>query len=80
MGLATNIRTGLTAGEIKQAFRENLRSGLGQLETFSTKHDFYVALALTHRRGRVLPFSTPRGWENFLRLLDPRLLRSRLEH
>jgi glycogen phosphorylase len=49
MGSATNIRTGLTASEIKQAFRDNLRSGLGRLETFATKHDLYVALALTIR-------------------------------
>jgi starch phosphorylase len=49
MGSATNIRTGLTSGEIKQAFRDNLRSGLGRLEDFATKHDLYVALALTIR-------------------------------
>ena len=30
MRSATNIRTGLTAGEIKQAFRDNLCCGLGQ--------------------------------------------------
>src|SRR4029453_13150399 len=48
MGSA-NIRAGLTASEIKQAFRDNLRSGLGRLETFATKHDLYVALALTIR-------------------------------
>jgi glycogen phosphorylase len=48
MGSA-NIRAGLTASEIKQAFRDNLRSGLGRLERFATKHDLYVALALTVR-------------------------------
>ena len=49
MGSTTNIRTGLTAGEIKQAFRDNLCCGLGQLERVATKHDLYVALALTVR-------------------------------
>ena len=49
MRSATNIRTGLTAGEIKQAFRDNLCCGLGRLEAFATKHDLYVALALTIR-------------------------------
>jgi glycogen phosphorylase len=48
MGSA-NIRAGLTASEIKQAFRDNLRCGLGRLEGFATKHDLYVALALTVR-------------------------------
>jgi glycogen phosphorylase len=48
MGSA-NIRVGLTASEIKQAFRDNLRCGLGRLERFATKHDLYVALALTVR-------------------------------
>ena len=49
MRSATNIRTGLTVGEIKQAFRDNLCCGLGQLERVATKHDLYVALALTVR-------------------------------
>jgi glycogen phosphorylase len=49
MRSVTNIRTGLTAAEIKQAFRDNLRCGLGQLERVATKHDLYVALALTVR-------------------------------
>jgi glycogen phosphorylase len=49
MGSTTTVRTGLSASEIKQAFRDNLRSGLGRLETFATKHDLYVALALTIR-------------------------------
>ena len=49
MRSATKIRTGLTAGEIKQAFRDNLCCGLGRLEGFATKHDLYVALALTVR-------------------------------
>src|SRR5882724_5761018 len=45
MRSATNIRTGLTASEIKQAFRDNLRSGLGWLEDFATKRDLYGAKA-----------------------------------
>ncbi|HZJ16519.1 MAG TPA: glycogen/starch/alpha-glucan phosphorylase [Chthoniobacteraceae bacterium] len=46
---SAGIRTGLTADEIKQAFLENLRYGLGRLEGVATKHDLYVALALTVR-------------------------------
>ena len=46
---SVNIRTGFTAGEIKQAVRDNLHCGLGRLEDFATKHDLYVALALTIR-------------------------------
>lgn len=45
----TNIRTGLTAREIKQAFRDNLCYGLGRLEKVATKNDLYFALALTIR-------------------------------
>src|SRR5690349_18767691 len=33
------------AEQIKQAFREHLRSGLGRLERFATKNDLYLALA-----------------------------------
>lgn len=43
------VRTGLTVGEIKKAFRDNLCCGLGRLKRFATKHDLYVALALTIR-------------------------------
>ena len=49
MRSASKICTGLTAGEIKQAFRDNLCCGLGRLEGFATKRDLYVALALTVR-------------------------------
>src|SRR4029453_15360262 len=49
MRSATKIRTGLTSDEIEQAFRDNLCCGLGRLEGFATKHDLYVALALTIR-------------------------------
>jgi starch phosphorylase len=43
------IRTGLTAESVKQAFGDNLCCGMGRLETTATKHDLYVALALTVR-------------------------------
>src|SRR4051794_41044903 len=46
---AASIRTGLTADEIKQSFRENLRCGMGRVEAIATKHDIYYALALTVR-------------------------------
>jgi hypothetical protein len=49
MRSAIKIRTGLTASEIKQAFRDNLCCRLGRAEGFATKHDLYVALALTVR-------------------------------
>src|SRR5690348_3961470 len=43
------IRTDVSAEGIQQAFRENLRYGLGRSERLATKHDLYVALALTVR-------------------------------
>jgi len=46
---SASIRTGLTAEAIKQAFRDNLRSALGRSERVATKHDLYLALALTVR-------------------------------
>ena len=49
MNSTASIRTGLTAEEIKQAFRDNLVCGMGRLEAAATNHDFYVALALTVR-------------------------------
>jgi starch phosphorylase len=49
MSSASNIRSNITADEIKKAFRDNLCCGLGRLEAFATKHDIYVALALTVR-------------------------------
>ena len=49
MNSSNNIRTGLTAEEIRQAFRDNLRCTLGRLEAVATKHDIYFALALTVR-------------------------------
>ena len=49
MSTPENIRTGLTADEIRQAFRDNLCCGMGRLAVTATKHDLYVALALTVR-------------------------------
>jgi glycogen phosphorylase len=49
MSSAKNIRTGFTVDEIKQAFLDNLRCGMGRLEGVATKHDLYFALALTIR-------------------------------
>jgi len=43
------VRTGITVDEIKQAFLDNLRCGMGRLEDVATKHDLYFALALTIR-------------------------------
>jgi starch phosphorylase len=45
----TGIRTGLTVDDIRQAFCDNLRCGMGRLNAFATKHDLYFALALTIR-------------------------------
>src|SRR5688500_3943726 len=44
-----SIRSGLASDEIKQAFLDNLICGMGRLEAAATKHDLYVALALTVR-------------------------------
>jgi starch phosphorylase len=49
MRSANKIRTGLSSSEIKQAFSDNLCCRLGRAEGFATKHDLYVALALTVR-------------------------------
>jgi starch phosphorylase len=49
MSSRTEIPLKITAGEIKQAFRENLRSRLGRPERIATKNDLYLALALTVR-------------------------------
>jgi glycogen phosphorylase len=46
---AGKIPDKVTADEIKQAFRENLRSRLGRPQRFATKNDLYLALALTVR-------------------------------
>jgi glycogen phosphorylase len=53
MTSTSNIRSNVTASEIKKAFHDNLCGGLGRLEAFATRHDVYVALALTIR-GRLL--------------------------
>jgi starch phosphorylase len=49
MSSRTEIRAKVTVDEIKEAFRDNLRSRLGRLEDVATKNDLYLALALTVR-------------------------------
>jgi glycogen phosphorylase len=49
MSSANKTAPKVTTDEIKEAFRENLRSGLGRLEAVATKNDLYLALALTVR-------------------------------
>ena len=49
MSSTSNVCSDITANDIKKAFRDNLCRGLGRLEAFATKHDIYVALALTIR-------------------------------
>ena len=49
MSSTSHIRTGLSADEIQQAFRDNLRCGMGRVEAVATKYDLYFALALTVR-------------------------------
>ncbi|PTY02362.1 glycogen phosphorylase [Verrucomicrobia bacterium LW23] len=44
-----SVRTGLTAETIRQAFLENLTCGIGRPAAIATKHDLYLALALTVR-------------------------------
>ena len=43
------IRTGISAEDLRQGFRDNLRHVLGRSEQVATKHDLYFALALTVR-------------------------------
>jgi glycogen phosphorylase len=49
MNPSEKTRTGLTVDVIKQAFLDNLCCGMGRLRSTATKHDLYVALALTVR-------------------------------
>ena len=49
MSATTSIRTGLSVEEIAASFRENLRCAMGRSEKGATRHDLYVALALTIR-------------------------------
>jgi starch phosphorylase len=49
MKTMSETRTGLTAGEIRQAFLDNLRCALGRPRLVATRHDLYFALALTIR-------------------------------
>ena len=49
MKASPQIRTGLSADEIKQAFLDNLSCGMGRVRAVATEHDLYFALALTVR-------------------------------
>ncbi len=49
MSVTASIRTGLGVDEIQQAFLDNLTCGLGRPRFVATRHDLYVALALTVR-------------------------------
>src|SRR6478736_1396031 len=49
MSSITSTRTGLSAGEIKQAFLDNLTCALGRPQFVATRHDLYFALSLTVR-------------------------------
>ena len=60
--VGASIRTGLTADEITQAFRDNLVCSMGRLEAVATKHDLYFALALTRPRDDVWQWSKDASW------------------
>src|SRR4051812_28190697 len=45
----STVRTGPTAADIKLAFQNHLRSGLGRVERVATPHDRYFAFAMTVR-------------------------------
>ena len=49
MKTLSETRTGLAAGQIRQAFLDNLRCALGRPRSVATPHDLYFALALTIR-------------------------------
>jgi len=46
---ASDVRTGMTADDLKQAFLDNLFCGLGRVPMAATRNDAYTALALTVR-------------------------------
>jgi glycogen phosphorylase len=46
---ASSARTGMTVGDLKQSFLDNLFCGLGRLPRAATRNDAYTALALTVR-------------------------------
>lgn len=56
MNPCPNIRSGHNPAEIKQAFLDNLHCALGRLQATATRHDLYLALALTVR-DRILQHS-----------------------
>ncbi len=47
--LSDSVRTGTGADDLRQAFLDNLVCALGRLPAYSTRHDHYLALALTVR-------------------------------
>jgi len=47
--ITDSIRTGTRSEDLQQAFLDNLVCALGRLPAYSTKHDHYLALALTVR-------------------------------
>jgi starch phosphorylase len=49
MNAPGSIRTGVSPDEIRRAFLDNLHCGMARLERTATKHDLYLALALTVR-------------------------------
>jgi starch phosphorylase len=44
-----DVRSGVSAANIKQGFLDNLVCGMGRLAATATNHDLYIALALTVR-------------------------------
>jgi glycogen phosphorylase len=46
---ATDVRTGHSVGDLKQAFLDNLFCGMGRVPMAATRNDAYTALALTVR-------------------------------
>jgi starch phosphorylase len=46
---ASDVRTGMTVADLKQAFLDNLFCGMGRVPVAATRNDAYTALALTVR-------------------------------
>ena len=49
ISISDSIRTGMRLDDLRQAFLDNLICALGRLPSHSTRHDHYLALALTVR-------------------------------
>jgi starch phosphorylase len=65
-----SIRIGTSAGDLRQAFLDNLVCALGRLPSHSSTHDHYLALALTIRDHVV-----SRGVKSFEQEADPLIRR-----